>query len=32
MQRLYREGDAVLDSVELTAKHSVGTPVNWKPG
>jgi len=22
----------VLDSVQLTAKHSVATPVNWKPG
>lgn len=22
----------VLDSIQLTAKHSVATPVNWKPG
>ena len=22
----------VLDSIQLTAKHSVSTPVNWKPG
>jgi len=22
----------VLDSIQLTAKHPVGTPVNWKPG
>jgi len=22
----------VLDSVQLTAKHNVATPVNWKPG
>ncbi len=22
----------VLDSVQLTAKHQVATPVNWKPG
>jgi thioredoxin-dependent peroxiredoxin len=22
----------VLDSLQLTAKHSVSTPVNWKPG
>ena len=22
----------VLDSLQLTAKHSVATPVNWKPG
>jgi alkyl hydroperoxide reductase subunit AhpC len=22
----------VLDSIQLTAKHKVSTPVNWKPG
>jgi alkyl hydroperoxide reductase subunit AhpC len=22
----------VLDSIQLTAKHPIGTPVNWKPG
>ncbi len=22
----------VLDSIQLSAKHSVATPVNWKPG
>ena len=22
----------VLDSIQLTAKHTVATPVNWKPG
>jgi thioredoxin-dependent peroxiredoxin len=22
----------VLDSLQLTAKHKVSTPVNWKPG
>ena len=22
----------VLDSIQLTAKHQVSTPVNWKPG
>ncbi len=22
----------VLDSIQLTAKHNVATPVNWKPG
>jgi alkyl hydroperoxide reductase subunit AhpC len=22
----------VLDSIQLTAKHQVATPVNWKPG
>jgi alkyl hydroperoxide reductase subunit AhpC len=22
----------VLDSMQLTAKHNVATPVNWKPG
>ena len=22
----------VLDSMQLTAKHKVATPVNWKPG
>jgi alkyl hydroperoxide reductase subunit AhpC len=22
----------ILDSVQLTAKHQVATPVNWKPG
>jgi alkyl hydroperoxide reductase subunit AhpC len=22
----------VLDSIQLTAKHKVATPVNWKPG
>jgi len=22
----------VVDSMQLTAKHSVATPVNWKPG
>jgi alkyl hydroperoxide reductase subunit AhpC len=22
----------VLDSMQLTAKHQVATPVNWKPG
>jgi alkyl hydroperoxide reductase subunit AhpC len=22
----------VIDSLQLTAKHSVATPVNWKPG
>jgi alkyl hydroperoxide reductase subunit AhpC len=22
----------VLDSLQLTAKHNVATPVNWKPG
>jgi alkyl hydroperoxide reductase subunit AhpC len=22
----------LLDSVQLTAKHTVATPVNWKPG
>jgi alkyl hydroperoxide reductase subunit AhpC len=22
----------VLDSVQLTAKHQVATPVNWRPG
>jgi hypothetical protein len=22
----------VLDSMQLTAKHQVSTPVNWKPG
>jgi alkyl hydroperoxide reductase subunit AhpC len=22
----------VLDSIQLTSKHSVSTPVNWKPG
>jgi hypothetical protein len=22
----------VLDSIQLTAKHPVSTPVNWKPG
>ena len=22
----------VLDSLQLTAKHTVATPVNWKPG
>ena len=22
----------VLDSLQLTAKHGVATPVNWKPG
>jgi alkyl hydroperoxide reductase subunit AhpC len=22
----------VLDSMQLTAKHAVATPVNWKPG
>jgi len=22
----------VLDSMQLTAKHAVSTPVNWKPG
>jgi alkyl hydroperoxide reductase subunit AhpC len=22
----------VLDSMQLTAKHGVSTPVNWKPG
>jgi alkyl hydroperoxide reductase subunit AhpC len=22
----------VLDSIQLTAKHAVATPVNWKPG
>jgi alkyl hydroperoxide reductase subunit AhpC len=22
----------LLDSIQLTAKHSVATPVNWKPG
>jgi alkyl hydroperoxide reductase subunit AhpC len=24
--------DALLDSVQLTAKHSVATPINRKPG
>ncbi len=32
MRRLYREVMRVLDSVRLTANHSVVTPVNWKPG
>jgi alkyl hydroperoxide reductase subunit AhpC len=22
----------LLDSIQLTAKHTVATPVNWKPG
>ena len=22
----------ILDSVQLTAKHQIATPVNWKPG
>ena len=22
----------VLDSIQLSAKHNVATPVNWKPG
>jgi alkyl hydroperoxide reductase subunit AhpC len=22
----------LLDSIQLTAKHKVATPVNWKPG
>jgi len=22
----------VLDSLQITAKHSIATPVNWKPG
>ena len=22
----------LLDSIQITAKHSVATPVNWKPG
>jgi alkyl hydroperoxide reductase subunit AhpC len=22
----------VLDSIQLTSKHPIGTPVNWKPG
>jgi alkyl hydroperoxide reductase subunit AhpC len=22
----------LLDSIQLTAKHNVATPVNWKPG
>jgi alkyl hydroperoxide reductase subunit AhpC len=32
MRGLHREVMRLLDSVQLTAKHSVATPVNWKPG
>jgi hypothetical protein len=27
-----RRGAAVIDSLQLTAKHKVATPVNWKQG
>jgi alkyl hydroperoxide reductase subunit AhpC len=32
MRKLHREVMRLLDSAQLTAKHSVATPVNWKPG